>query len=494
MCVSTFTGLEIYFPNCQYSLCPTTGIQSIGRQLSDFKSKLHYLGGSSTITYVATPSFNDFEAGVEFRFGTMNDDRTHIGKRECWGGQMSFGISHIDRRQHVYVIGKTGTGKTTLLKNLICQDIDRGHGVGVIDPHGDLAEDLLNHIPPCRIKDVLYSNPADAEFPIGFNLVRSTASKEQRHLETSAVVSAFKHFWRESWGPRMEYILYASVAALMECENVSLLALPRMLVDGRYRSWILRQVRDPVVQSFWRDEFAHFNKRFLAETIAPIQNKVGQLLMSAPLRNVFGQVKSKIDLRYVMDTKRIFIANLSKGRLGEDKANLLGSLLVSKFHTAAMERANMPEQLREDFYLYVDEFPNFATDSFAAILSEARKYRLNLILAHQYIEQMRPEVKDAVFGNVGSLISFRVGMQDARVLAGEFNSGYVSEHFTDLPNHKVLVKLLESGQNIEAFMAETESPDRAPYSNREKIIQHSREQFGTRRNLVEGRIRRWLDK
>src|SRR4029077_6961912 len=263
---------------------------------------------------------------------------------------------------------------------------ERGFGVGVIDPHGDLAEELLDCIPPWRTDHVLYFNPADSDFPIGFNLVRSSVD-QRNYLQSSGVVGAFKHLWRDSWGPRLEYILYASVAALMECENVSLLGVPRMLVDARYRSRILKQVRDPIVLSFWENEFARFDKRFVAEVIAPIQNKVGQLLMAAPLRNVFGQVKSKIDPRFIMDNERIFIANLSKGRLGEDKTNLLGSLLVSKFQTAAMERADIPEESRKDFYLYIDEFPNFATDSFAAILSEARKYRLNLTLSHQYIDQ-----------------------------------------------------------------------------------------------------------
>jgi hypothetical protein len=422
----------------------------------------------------------------------MNYETTYIGNRAVWGGEMPFGISRADRRQHVYVVGKTGTGKTTLLQNLIRQDIERGHGVGVIDPHGDLAEELLNCIPAWRTEDVLYFNPADSDFPVGFNLVHSKIAGRQ-YLDSSAVVAAFKHLWRDSWGPRLEYILYASVAALMECENVSLLGVPRMLVDERYRSWILKQVRDPIVQSFWMNEFAHFDKRFLAEAIAPIQNKVGQLLMTPPLRNVFGQVKSRLDPRFIMDNKRIFIANLAKGRLGEDKANLLGSLLVSKFHTAAMERADMPENARKDFYLYVDEFPNFATDSFASILSEARKYRLNLTLSHQYIHQMSEKIRDAVFGNVGSLISFRVGVTDAQALAAEFNNGYAPEQFSDLGNYKILVKLLDCGQNREPFFAETDPAMTSLYGNREKIIRRSRERFGTRRQVVEKRIRRWLD-
>jgi hypothetical protein len=421
----------------------------------------------------------------------MDYETTYIGKRNLWGDDKPFGISRVDRRQHLYAVGKTGTGKTTLLRNLICQDIERGFGVAVIDPHGDLAEELLDSIPSWRADHLLYFNPADSDFPVGFNLVRPQLGT-RRYLESSGLVGAFKHIWRDSWGPRLEYILYAAVAALMECENVSLLGIPRMLADSRYRQWVLKQVRDPVVRNFWENEFSRFDKRFLAETIAPIQNKVGQLLMAAPLRNVFGQVKSKVDPRFIMDNGRIFIANLSKGRLGEDKSNLLGSLLVSKFQTAAMERADTPEASRRDFYLYIDEFPNFSTESFAGILSEARKYRLNLILSHQYIEQMETIVKEAVFGNVGSLISFRVGTSDASVLANEFGSEYSPAHFTDLSNHEIRVKLLHHGEQGEPFLGKTLAPLTSAHKHRENLMKRSRERFGTRRDLVEAKIQRWL--
>ena len=423
----------------------------------------------------------------------MNYETTYIGKRNLWGDEKSFGISRVDRRQHLYAIGKTGTGKTTLLRNLICQDLENGHGVGVIDPHGDLAEELLDCIPSWRAAHVLYFDPADSKFPVGFNLVQSPLGA-RRFLDSSGLVDAFKHIWRDSWGPRLEYILYASVAALMECENVSLLGLPRMLVDARYRLWILKQVRDPVVRSFWENEFAHFDKRFLAETIAPIQNKVGQLLTAAPLRNIFGQVRSKVDPRFIMDNGRIFIANLSKGRLGADKSNLLGSLLVSKFQTAAMERADVPESCRKDFYFFIDEFPNFSTDSFAHILSEARKYRLNLTLSHQYIEQMQEPVKQAVFGNVGSLVSFRVGLSDAQVLAKEFGSEYSPGQFTDLSNHEILVKPLNHGESGKPFLGKTDRPFAPFHNHSNKLMTLSRERFGTRQNLVESKIRRWLDR
>lgn len=421
----------------------------------------------------------------------MEHETSHIGARAVWGGFKPFGISSAARRQHLYAIGKTGTGKTTLLKNLICQDIEAGRGVGVIDPHGDLAEELLDCIPAWRTDHVTYFNPADYEFPIGFNLVSSSLN-ERRYLDASGLVSAFKSLWSDSWGPRLEYILYASIAALMECENTSLLGIPRMLADARYRNWVVKQVRDPIVRAFWELEFARYDKKFVAEAIAPIQNKVGQLLMAAPLRNVFGQVKSKFDPRFIMDNKRIFIANLSKGKLGEDKSNLLGSLLVTKFQNAAMERANIPEESRKDFYLYIDEFHNFGTDSFASILSEARKYRLCLTLSHQYIEQMREEVRNAVFGNVGSIVSFRVGNADAEILAREFGDGYSREQFTELSNYEARVKLLENGEYGQPFIAKTAPPRSAFYGHRENLIRRSRERFGIHRNLVENRISRWL--
>lgn len=421
----------------------------------------------------------------------MDYDKTYIGNRTIWGGEKPFGISAVDRRQHLYVIGKTGTGKTTLLKNLISQDIERGHGLALIDPHGDLAEEILDYIPPWRADHVLYFNPADSDFPIGFNLVQSSLGR-RNYLEASAIVSAFKNIWRDSWGPRLEYILYAAVAALMECDNVSLLALPRMLADARYRQWVLKQVQDPVVLFFWEREFANFDKRFLAETIAPIQNKVGQLLMAAPLRNVFGQVRNRIDARFIMDNERIFIANLSKGRLGEDKSNLLGSLLVARFQTAAMERADIPEFERKDFYLFIDEFSNFSTDSFVSILSEARKYRLCLTLSHQYIEQMSRDVREAVFGNVGSLVSFRVGTRDADVLANEFGAQYTADQFTDLANYEVRARLLDHGEQKEPFLGKTAAPLSSVFHQREKLMKRSRERFASPRNMVESKIGRWL--
>jgi len=419
------------------------------------------------------------------------DHTTFIGWRQQWGGTTPFGLSRADRRHHLYLIGKTGAGKTTLLRNLIIQDIEAGEGVGVIDPHGDLASELLDFIPPWRTDHVVYFNPADQEYPIAFNLLRAV-TPDSRHLVASGIVGALKSIWRDSWGPRLEYILYAACAALLECENVSILGVQRMLSDARYRDWVVRQVQDPAVRAFWLQEFGRYDKRFLQEVIAPVQNKVGQLLMAPPIRNIFGQVQSKIDPRFMMDHRRILIANLSKGRLGEDKANLLGALLVTQFQRAAMERADTPEHERVDFFLHLDEFHNFSTDSFASILAEARKYRLSLTLSHQYVDQLRDEVRDAVFGNVGSLIAFRVGETDATRLEREYGGGFTARQFADLGNHEICAKLLMDGTHREPFLGTTFPPISPKYQRRDTIIRRSRERYGTPRPLVEERIRRWL--
>lgn len=418
-----------------------------------------------------------------------NESKAIIGVRSGWGGDEPFGLSRADRRQHVYAIGQTGAGKTTLLRNLILQDIEAGRGVGVIDPHGDLAHDLLDHIPPWRADDLVYFNPADLEHPVGFNLLEHVP-ENRRPLVASSVVSVFKSIWRDSWGPRLEYILYNAVAALLDCQNTSLLGLQRILVDEVYRSWVVKQIQDPMVRTFWLNEFGRYDRKFLQEAIAPIQNKVGQLLASSAVRNILGQVRSRIDLRFMMDRRRILIANLSKGMLGEDKANLLGAILVSKFQLAAMSRTDIPEPDREDFHLYIDEFQNFTTDAFISILSEARKYRLCLTLSHQYLDQLREEIRDAVLGNAGTIIAFRIGNRDAEQLQGDLIFG--SRHLSSLSNHQVCVKLLDGGDYGEPFMGATYPPSAMRYGRREKMIQRSREKYGTPRASIEDKILRWF--
>lgn len=423
----------------------------------------------------------------------MSDDEyfTYIGTRQGRGQGNLFGLRKTDRRRHVYAIGKTGTGKTTLLRNMIVQDIIAGHGVGVIDPHGDLAESLLDYIPPSRIDDVVYFNPTDYDYPIGLNLIRNVPSN-QRHVLASGIVGAFKSIWRDSWGPRLEYILYAAVAALLDCENVSILGVQKMLIDEKYRHWVVKQVKDPAIQSFWLHEFGRYDLKYLREVIAPIQNKVGQLFMAAPIRNILGQVKSKIDPAFMMNDRRIFIANLSKGQLGADKANLLGALLVTQFQLAAMARATTPEEEREDFFLYIDEFHNFSTDSFASILSEARKYRLGLVLANQYIHQLHDDVRHAVFGNAGTLISFRVGGSDAIQLSLEFDEAFAPSRFTDLANHEICIKPLIQGESQAPFTGNTLLPELKSFGRGATVIKRSREKYSRPRIIVEDKIRRWM--
>ena len=414
-----------------------------------------------------------------------------LGEREQWGQREPFALSPADARQHLYVIGKTGSGKTTLLRNLILQHLAAGHGVGLIDPHGDVAEELLDHLPPHRADDLVYFNPGDLEFPVGLNLL-ANVPRDERHLVASGIVSAFKGLWRDSWGPRLEYLLYNAVAALLDCENVTLLGVNRMLTDDRYRAWVVRQVRDPFIREFWTHEFEGYDVRFRREAIAPIQNKLGQFLQSPVIRNLLGQVKSKVSLLFVMDRSRIFLANLSKGRLGHDKANLLGSLLVTQFQLAAMARVNQPENERRDFYLFIDEFQNFGTDAFASILAEARKYRLCLGLSHQYVDQLSLPVRQAVFGNVGTLVSFRVGHTDAEVLRQEFGREFEAQQLVDLDRFEVIVKLLKDGTNKTPFRAWSLPPLARGYGRRDKLIARSRERFATPRAVVEEKLARWL--
>lgn len=414
-----------------------------------------------------------------------------IGKKEGWGDAQPFGIAAVDERQHIYIIGKTGSGKTTLLRNLIVQHIAQGHGVGVIDPHGDLAEELLNHIPPKRADHLVYFNPGDLEFPIGMNVLGSV-KPDERHLVASGIVSAFKAIWRDSWGPRLEYILYNAVSALLECRNQTLLGVNRLLTDDTYRAKVIRQITDPFIRAFWAEEYESYDERFKREAIAPIQNKIGQFLLNPVVRNILGQVRKKVDLPFVMDNGRLFIANLSKGQLGHDKANLLGSLLVTQFQLGAMARSMKPEAERRDFYLFIDEFQNFSTDAFASILAEARKYRLCLTLSHQYIDQLPDTIRQAVFGNVGTLVAFRMGYADAEAMAKEFNNTIPVTSLTDLERYEAVVKLLVEGTNQEPFRARMLPPLEYFFGRSGKLIWLSRKRFAMPRWKIEDKLRRWM--
>lgn len=416
---------------------------------------------------------------------------TFFAKTNFRNQERVFGIKTDDRRRHMYVIGKTGMGKTNLLENLAIQDIQKGHGIAFIDPHGDTAEKLIKAIPASRINDVIYFNPADQDFPIAFNVLEKVDS-EYRHLVASGLVGVFKKIWADSWGPRLEYILRNAIMALLEYPGSTLLGVTRILVDKSYRERVIEKVTDPVIKSFWVDEFSKWEQRTLQEVISPIQNKVGQFLSSSLIRNIVGQTVSTFDVREAMDSQKIIIMNFSKGRIGEDNSALLGAMMITKIQLAAMGRVDIPEETRKDFYLYVDEFQNFATESFANILSEARKYHLNLILANQYVNQIDERVRDAIFGNAGSIVSFRVGATDAEFLEKEFEPVFTANDIVNLPKFNVYLKLMIDGIAGDAFSATTLPPIKLEdVANEEKIIRISRERYSNSRADVEEKIRRW---
>jgi len=420
------------------------------------------------------------------------EEITRFAKTNFRSREVAFGIKTDDRRRHMYIIGKTGMGKTNLLENLVIQDIRNGHGVAYVDPHGDTAEKLIQMIPPERIKDVIYFNPADQDFPIAFNVLERV-DPEYRHLIASGLVSVFKKLWADSWGPRLEYILRNAILALLEYPGSTLLGVMRILIDKQYQKDVSAYITDPVVKSFWTDEFTKWNDRVLQEVIAPIQNKVGQFLSSSLIRNIVGQTESSFNIRDVMDQRKILILNLSKGRVGEDNSALLGAMMISKIQLGAMGRVDIPEQERKDFYLYVDEFQNFATESFANILSEARKYRLNLILANQYVNQIDEIVRDAIFGNAGTIVSFRVGATDAEFLEKEFEPVFMQNDIINLPKYHIYLKLMIDGIAADAFSAQTLPPIEGEEHEdvAQKVVESTRERYSHSREEVENSIRDW---
>ncbi|MBT7703535.1 type IV secretory system conjugative DNA transfer family protein, partial [Candidatus Peregrinibacteria bacterium] len=423
------------------------------------------------------------------------ENLTLLGKTNYRGMHQIFGIKcDPDRRRHMYIIGKTGMGKTTLLENMIFSDIQSGKGIGVVDPHGDLAEKILDFIPPSRTNDVIIFDPADREHPVSFNMLESP-DPAFNTIICSGLVGIFKKIYAESWGPRLEHILRNTILSLLSYPDTTMLGITRILQDESFRRRVIKKIEDPVVRGFWDGEFNKMSDKFKSEAISPILNKVGQFLSSPIIRNIVGQPKSSIDLRFAMDKGKIVIVNLSKGKIGEDNSSLLGAMMITKFQLDAMSRADQPEDERKDFYLYVDEFQNFATESFATILSEARKYRLNLTMANQYIAQMPEEVRDAVFGNVGSLMSFQVGFDDAEYLSQQFAEVATPNDLVSLNKYTIYNRLLIDGMPSRPFSADTLPPPDAALDiepgRREKIIKLSRERYSKPRELVEDKIQRW---
>ncbi len=422
---------------------------------------------------------------------------TLIGQTNFRRKAIDYGIRPVDRRRHVYIIGKTGMGKSTLLENMIYSDIMAGKGVAVIDPHGDLAEAVIGFVPKHRTNDVVLFDPADKDFPMAFNMLEGK-NPEHRALIASGLVGVFKKLYADSWGPRLEHFLRNTILALIEAPDTTMLGITRMLVDKSYRGKILHFVQDPMVRNFWETEFNALSPQKLAEAVGPIQNKVGQFLSAPIIRNIVGQPKSTLDLRFCMDKGKIVIVNLSKGKIGEDNSAMLGSLLITKFQLDAMSRADIPESERRDFSLFVDEFQNFATESFATILSEARKYKLSLTMANQYLEQMTDEVSAAVFGNVGSLISFQVGINDAKILAEQFDENIVEPiHLATIPKYQIYNRIMVDGLTTPTFSAKTFPPPDIDYGEEtmeeriEKIRNFSRQRYTKPRDKIEEKIMRW---
>lgn len=370
---------------------------------------------------------------------------------------VQFGIKQRDRRAHMYILGKTGTGKSTLLETLIRQDLTKGHGLALLDPHGDLVEKVLAGLPEGRRADLVYFDATDASRPLGFNPLESVAA-QYRPLAASGLLSVFQHIWADSWGPRLEHILRNALLALLEQPSASLADIPRLLDDNAFRKQVAAKITNEQVRDFWLKEYAGYPARFRAEAIAPIQNKVGAFLASPLIHNIINQERSAFRLRKVMDEGKILLVNLAKGKIGADTSTLLGALLVSRLGLAALSRADQPEEKRRDFYLYLDEFHNFTTLSLVGMLSELRKYRLNLILAHQYLAQLDERLLAAILGNVGTIISFRIGPSDSEIIAQEFAPEFSATDPVNLPNYHIYLKLMIDGRVSSPFSAATLPP------------------------------------
>ena len=422
---------------------------------------------------------------------TPDSQLTPIGKTNFRGTDMSFGIAPDDRRRHMYIIWKTGMWKSVLLENMIIDDIRKWRWVAVVDPHGDLAESVIGMIPKKRTNQVIIFDPSDTDWPIAFNMLEDV-NPEHRAFIASGLVGIFKRIFWDSWGPRLEHTLRNTILALIEYPNTTLISIPLMLTSEVYRAKVVRKITDPVVKKFWTHEYWKLDPRQKAETAGPILNKVGQFLSSKLLRNILGQPKNSFSMRWAMDKKKIIIMNLSKWKIWEDASSLLGAMIITKFQLDAMSRADIPEEKREDFYLYVDEFQNFATDSFATILSEARKYKLNLVMANQYIDQMTETVRWAVFWNVWSLVSFQVWYHDANILKDVFGNDISDEDLMNLSKYTIYLKQLIDGMPSKIFSAGTFPPNHRTSEEIEEryanILKSSRERYSKKKELVEGKI------
>ena len=428
----------------------------------------------------------------------LKPDICYLGKVQSRSETKIFGILEEDRRKHMYLLGKTGMGKSTFLENMIVQDIYNDKGLCFIDPHGDSSEYIIKRIPERRLKDLVYFNPSDLEHPIGLNILEPT-SGEDPYLVVSGLMQIFSHIWAGSWSSRMEYILSNTLFALLEVPDSTLLGVVRMLSDNDYKEYVVSQIKNPTVRNFWVKEYAAFNDKYRTEAVAPILNKIGQFFSSDITLNMMGQAVSTVNFRNIMDEGKILIMNLSKGKVGEQAIGLIGSMIITKIQLAAMSRVNLPEAQRKDFYLYVDEFQNFTTESFATILSEARKYRLALVLAHQYIKQLEEsdneKVKNAVFGNVGTMMTFAIGAEDAAKMELEFEPVFTGQNLVNLSKFQMALKLGIQGRPSAPFLAQTLAPCLPnEIITLERAVEVSRQNWTVTRAHAQEEIMEWLNK
>jgi hypothetical protein len=470
-------GLEKAFLTRSGSLIPRYQIFSA----AELASLWHPPGLSLTgIKNISWGALLTSEAPENLPVSTESDEEkkeiNFFARTEYKNKVATFGIKRGDRRKHLYIVGKTGTGKSTMIANMAINDMRNGEGLAVIDPHGDLCDALLDYVPSFRINDVAYLDPSDLEYPFHINPleVKNPAFKE---LIASGIVSIFYKLYHYSWGPRLEYILRNTILTLLSVPQSTLLGVPELLTNENYRAKVVEKMTDQVLRNFWVNEFNKMSPQMKSEAVSPILNKVGQFLSSQTIRNIVGHPVSTIDLEEMMNQGKIILVNLSQGKLGEDNSALLGAMLITKIQLAAMNRVYQSEAERKDFYLFVDEFQNFATNSFIKILSEARKYRLDLTLANQYIGQIDEDVQNAIFGNAGSLASFGVGATDARILSREFGEKYEEEELVGLGNYQIILKLSIDNHTSTPFSGITLPLPRSRNQNREKVVRSSRERF-----------------
>lgn len=466
--------------------------EKLHRKKAEFQNNgIRYPGGSATTPFAAIAlQIRKVEPGAVSLFRNSMASLPFLVAEPLTHAGYALHLHHDDRLRHVFVLGMTGTGKSSLLKRLFIHDIQAGHGVALIDPHGDLAEEVLNYIPSCRADDTVYFNAADKEFPVGLNLLQA----KNKDLIAPSVVSSLRSIWSDSWGPRMEHILFNATASLASLENTSLLGIKRLLADHQYRRWVVSNLDDPELRGFWTYEFGRWNDRFREEAIAPILNKVGAFSARPVIRNIIGQVRSKVEARFMMDNKRIFIANLAKGAIGDEASNLLGSLLTSSFYLAALSRSAVREGDREPFHLIADEFASYVGRDVEKILAETRKYGLGICAAAQHTSQLPVETVDAIYGNVGSVIAFRTGYKDATVLSQVFAGDFSVNRLVELPNHQVVAKLHDRDGHSFAHLGRTIPPQARSTNSADKIIARSRTKYSAPRAFVEEKLQRWYQR